>query len=258
MGGPAPHHADKILAEGVLLGLFMVAACIGATVLEGPDAGLHEAVADPFLRRCLMGLAMGFVAVALIESPMGRRSGAHMNPAVTLTLCRLGRIDRGLAACYVLSQCLGAIAGVGLSRLVLGAGLAAPGVDWVVTVPGQGGVLGAFVGEVLISAILFGAVLAGAGTRFERHLSKVAGALLFLFIAFEAPFSGMSLNPARSLGSAVWSGNWTAFWVYVVAPIGAMVVVGQFSGGRRGRASTGGEARRPEARSGATLRTGGG
>jgi aquaporin Z len=81
--------------EAALLGLFMIAACGFTVLLEHPASPVRHTLPDPVIRRMLMGLAMGSTAVTLIYSPWGKRSGAHMNPAVTLTFARLGKVAPG-------------------------------------------------------------------------------------------------------------------------------------------------------------------
>src|SRR5262245_62254999 len=83
------HHWHEYAMEGALLGLFMVAACGFATVLEHPASPVHQALPVGHVRRVIMGLAMGLTAIGLIYSPWGQQSGAHMNPALTLTYLRL-------------------------------------------------------------------------------------------------------------------------------------------------------------------------
>jgi aquaporin Z len=88
-------HLLEYLIEGALLGTFMIVACGVTIALEHPDAAAHRAIADPTTRRLLIGVAMGLTAMALIYSPWGRRSGAHMNPSLTLTFLRLGKVAAG-------------------------------------------------------------------------------------------------------------------------------------------------------------------
>src|SRR5512134_2818537 len=107
-------HWPEYLIEGWALGMFMISAAVFATLFDYPGSPLHRAIADPDLRRVLTGIAMGLTAIALIYSPWGRRSGAHMNPAVTLSFLRLGRIRAGVAAAYVTAQFAGGALGVAL------------------------------------------------------------------------------------------------------------------------------------------------
>lgn len=211
-------HWPEYLMEAFGLGAFMVSACTFAALLEHPSSPVRAALEDGFSRRALMGLAMGLTAVALIYSPWGRRSGAHINPAVTLTFLRLGRLERGDAACYVVAQSIGAVLGVLLCGAV-GLPLSHPDINYVVTRPGAAGLLPAAVGEAGISFLLMFVVLSAAERpRLERWTGAIAGACVALFITFEAPLSGMSMNPARTLGSALPSGQWQAWWIYAFAP----------------------------------------
>src|SRR5262245_4447532 len=85
-------HWPEYLMEGSVLGLFMISTCIFGTLLEYPNSRIHLWIPNREMRRVLMGLAMGTTAVALIYSPFGKRSGAHINPSMTLTFLRLGKI----------------------------------------------------------------------------------------------------------------------------------------------------------------------
>ena len=114
------------LAEALGLGLFMVSAGIVATALDSPLSPVHAWIADGDLRRVIGGLAMGLTAVGLIYSPWGKRSGAHMNPAVTLAFLSLGKIRPRHAFGYVVAQFAGGLVGVLLVAGLLGDAFAAP------------------------------------------------------------------------------------------------------------------------------------
>jgi len=212
-------HLPEYAIEGALLGLFMLSACTFAVVLEHPDSPVHRALGDPLLRRALMGLAMGGTAIAIIYSPWGGRSGAHINPATTLTFWRLGRIRGRDVAGYVGGQLLGGVVGVAIASMLLGARVADPSVHFVVTRPGRWGTAPAFLAEILISALLMAVVVSLTGSRWARYTGLVVGALVATYITFEAPLSGMSMNPARSFASAWGAGDWRMFWVYLAAPL---------------------------------------
>lgn len=205
--------------EGALLGLFMVAACSFAAVLEHPASPLRRAMPDATLRRVVMGLAMGATAVTLVRSPWGQRSGAHMNPSLTLAYLRLGTVARGDALGYVASQFAGGVVGVLLVRLVLGSLAAHPSVQFAATAPGPAGIAAAFGAELLISALLMAVVLVVSNTRRWAHCTPwCCGALVAAYIVVEAPLSGMSINPARSLASALGAWHGPALWIYFTAP----------------------------------------
>ncbi len=221
-------HWPEYLIEGALLGGFMVSACMFGTLFEHPDSPFRQAVADPTLRRVPMGLAMGLTAIALIYSPPGMRSGAHLNPAVTVAFYRLRKVAHWDAAWYVVAQTVGAIVGVGLALAALGASLAHPAVLYVATVPGERGPLAAFVAEAAIACGLMLVVLVVSNTpRIARYTGLCAGALVATYIVLEAPVSGMSMNPARTLASALPSGTWSVLWLYVAAPLLGMLAAAE-------------------------------
>jgi len=205
--------------EGFGLALFMLAACSVGVVLEHPSSAVHQMIQDPTLRRVLFGAAMGATAILNIYSPWGKRSGAHLNPATTLTFWRLGKVDKWDAVFYSLSQFAGGIAGVVTAQLLFGNLIAHPGVNYVATLPGPSGEAVAFGAELVIAFILISVVLRVSNTAsLARYTGLFAGALVMAYISVEAPISGMSMNPARTLGSALPGSIWTALWIYFTAP----------------------------------------
>lgn len=219
------HHWPEYLMEAALLGGFMVSACTFGALLEHPGSPLRRRMAGALPRRALMGLAMGLTAVALIYSPFGQQSGAHMNPATTLTFFLRGKVEPWDAVFYVIAQFVGGVAGVAFARLLLRGALRHERVNYVATIPGRSGAGAAWIAELMIA---FGMMLMVLYTANDVHLAPwtglFAGALLALYITLEAPLSGMSLNPARTFGSAVASRRWTAFWVYLTAPVLGMLL----------------------------------
>lgn len=203
------------LIEAWALGSFMLAACVAVVMVDGL---LPQSPA--LLQRLLVGVAMGLTAFALIGSPWGQRSGAHMNPAVTLTYLLLGRITAGDACGYIGAQFVGGALGVWCAWLLCGAALAAPDVDFVATRPGAGGPLAALCAEITISGLMMFTVLELSSDERRAHWTPYAAAtLIALFITCEAPLSGMSMNPARSFASATAAGHWSTLWIYFVGPL---------------------------------------
>ena len=231
-------HWPEYAIEAALLGLFMISACGFTVLLEHPRSPAHLAVPDPTLRRALMGLAMGGTAVALIYSPWGMRSGAHFNPATTLAFLRLGRVPRRDAIAYVGAQFVGGALGVLVADLTLGQLIADPATRFAATLPGRAGVPAAFAGEVAITFVLMSVILRVSNHPMRAHLTGLcAGALVALYITVEAPLSGMSMNPARTLASALFARDWTALWLYFTAPPLGMLLAAELYVRRRGRAA---------------------
>jgi aquaporin Z len=231
-------HWPEYLIEAAGLGLFMLAACAFGTLLGHPASPVVQAIPAPLARRALMGGAMGLTAVTLIYSPWGRRSGAHFNPATTLTFWRLGKVATADAALYVVAQTVGGIAGVMVAAVLVGSPLAAPDVRYVATLPGQVGPLGAFAAEIAITFVLMSVVLGASNTAGLARLTGLfAGSLVATYITLEAPLSGMSMNPARSLASAVPAGTWPTLWIYFTAPPIGMLLAAELYVRRRGLAS---------------------
>ena len=231
-------HWPEYVIEAWALGTFMISASLFAALLEYPGSPVHSLIPNGAARRALVGLAMGLTAVALIYSTWGRQSGAHMNPATTLTFLRLGKMKPWDAVFYIAAQFIGGLCGVFVSRLLLGAILAHPSVSYVTTVPGPAGAGVAFLAE---TGIAFGMMLmvlvATNAPKLAPFTGLFAGALIFLFITLEAPLSGMSLNPARTAASALPSGIWTGGWIYFTAPVLGMLLAAHcylgFRGGSR-------------------------
>ena len=217
-------HWPLYIFEGAELALFMISACVFSVLLFDPSLAVQKELPDPVLRRLLMGISMGVTAVLIIHSSMGKRSGAHFNPAITLTYLRLGKISPPDAFFYVLSQFIGGVFGVGVSALFLGRALAGPTVMYAVTVPGKYGTGAAFAAEAFMAALLMGVVLVTSNRpSFASRTSYCVGFLITFYVLLFAPVSGFSINPARTTGSAVFAQLWTAIWVYFTAPMLGML-----------------------------------
>ncbi len=212
-------HWPEYIMEGAELGIFMVSACIFGLVFEHPGSPVRQVIAQPFPRRVLMGLAMGLTAIGIVYSPWGKQSGAHLNPSLTATFLRLGKIKAWDGLFYVVAQFAGGMAGVWFATRVLGSAVAHPSVRYVTTLPGSAGPAIAFVAEFVISFILMFVVLTVSNLEgLGQFTGLVAGALVATYITFEAPLSGMSMNPARTFGSAFAAHLWDGLWIYFTAP----------------------------------------
>lgn len=221
-------HWPEYLMEATELALFMISACAFTVLLYHPSSSLAHSFPNELLRRAAMGIAMGVTAIAIIFSPFGKRSGAHFNPAVTLTFLRLGKVHPRDAAFYIAAQFIGGITGVIVSMWLLGPVIADPQVNYATTLPGPQGPLMAFVAELLISFVLMSVVLQVSNCKtLSRWTGIFAGALVATYITFESPISGMSMNPARTFGSAFGAGVWMSLWIYFIAPTVGMLLAAE-------------------------------
>jgi aquaporin Z len=228
-------HWPEYMIEGLCLGVFMIAACTFAVLLENPVSPMRASLPNAGVRRFIGGTAMGLTAVLLIYSPLGQRSGAHMNPATTLTFFRLGKVTGWDTAFYVLSQFVGGVLGTLVAFLALGQTLAQRNVNFAITRPGMRGVAVAFLAELAITFLLMTVILSVSNSqRFARYTGVAAGTMVMLFITFEAPLSGMSMNPARSFASDFVGMQWQSIWIYFAGPLLGMLTAAEVFVRKRG------------------------
>ena len=215
------------VAEAVGLAFFVGCAGLLTMLVEHPASPVHRALPDSeVLRRSVVGVGLGLVLVVIVYSSWGKRSGAHINPAVTLAFWQLGKIRPADAIWYVLAQLTGALGAAQLLKGIFGDLYAHPAVKYTVTQPARPTLpseLGAFAAEFVISLIMMLVALAALhSARLKKWTGWLLGALLAVYVVVETPFSGMSLNPARTLGTAVAAGRYEGLWVYWLAPPLAM------------------------------------
>ncbi|MBX3390864.1 MAG: aquaporin [Phycisphaeraceae bacterium] len=223
-------HWKAYCIEASLLGAFMFTACAAVVLFHHPGSPVTGAINSDFRKRLAIGVLMGLTAIALIYSPLGQLSGAHMNPGTTLTFFLLGKVEPSDAACYICFQALGGIIGVAAARLLFSHHVAHEHVRYASTLPGKHGLAVAFAAEFIISCMLMTVVLWTSNfTRTAAYTGIFAGILVASFIAIEAPLSGMSMNPARTLASAVWSREYRGLWLYFTAPpLGMLLAAGVY------------------------------
>lgn len=158
---------------------------------------------------------------------------ARSNPALTLAFYRLGKMRLPDAVFYVVAQFSGAIGGVCIARYLLPVGR--PAIRYAVTAPGNRGSAVAFVGELTISFVLMATILVSSNREsLTRYTPYLVGLLYAIFITLEAPLSGMSMNPARSFGTALHVSYWHAIWLYFTAPILVLIAAEVFLRARGG------------------------
>jgi len=213
-------HSRKYFDEALGLGIFMFSAGFFDALVYYPGLPISEHISSGLLKRFLVGLSMGFTALYIFTSRFGKQSGAYINPAVTVVRYRLGQINRTDSVFYILFQFLGGSIGLWLVVLFFPRWMKDPAINYIVTAPGNAGVAVAFVLEFFISMILILVVLLmGDRKNIEKYTPFVVGLLITLYISFEAPYSGMSMNPARTFASAIVANQWNSFWLYCIAPM---------------------------------------
>jgi aquaporin Z len=195
----------RCLGEGIGTFVLVFAGC-GAIVVNDAYGGLLGHVG--------VSLVFGLVVMAMIYS-IGNVSGAHINPAVTLGFLFAGRLERRIVLPYAGSQLLGAILAAGVLRLLF------PAHETLGATLPSGGLLQAFAMETILSFLLMFVILNVSTGAMEKGI--MAGVAVGGTIAFEAliggPVTGASMNPARSLGPALVSGQLESLWLYLTAPV---------------------------------------
>jgi aquaporin Z len=212
-------HWREYLMEAAELGLLMFCICLFGTVLYSSASPVSRLELSFTEKATLMGLGVAATTFLIIRSPFGRRSGAHFNPAITITYFFLGRVHRWDAINYLASHFCGAVAGVFVAHLVLGERLSEVPVSYMITIPGPHVDLIAFVLEFVLSAVLFGVVLFATNRwPLARFSPLIVSVVIVFYYAFCPALSGFSVNPARSFSSAMFAQIWWGIWIYFAGP----------------------------------------
>lgn len=222
---PRQLFLSELIGTGLLLlsGLSLVIAVNGA----GSPVPLW--VPNEAVRRSLTGFVFGTFGALISVSPVGKVSGAHINPAVTCGFLLAGKLEPRAALGYMIAQLTGAALGC-LPLLLWGA--MGRSVDFGATLPGAGYATSTVVaGEVITTFCLVGALCVFLGIRGLRRFTPVMIPFLYaIMVPLEASISGTSTNPARSFGPALVSGRWEGWWIYWVGPMtGTLVAIFVFS-----------------------------
>jgi aquaporin Z len=207
----------------------LVAVGLSVVILNfGDGSPVPELVPNPGLRRLMTGFFFGMTGGLIALSPLGKESGAHINPVVTLGFWLMGKMRGSHALGYMVAQLLGGILG---ALPLIAWGQMGEGINYGATLPGPGyGVGSAAVGEIATTFCLIAGLFFFVRHGSLRRFTPLLFPLLYAVMVFlEAPVSGTSTNPARSLGPAVISGAWNAWWVYWAGPaLGTLLAVGAF------------------------------
>jgi aquaporin Z len=217
------------LQEALGLGIFMVSACFFGAMLFSPQSPWQGFVGNSNAANIMMGLMMGCTALFIFYSPFTSPSGSQINPAVTITFLRLGRMCRYDAMFFIIFQFIGGTASTIVMQMLMGNILTGAPVNSVATVPGKYGTAAACATEFIIAFITITMVLFTSSHRkLKQHTRIFAGILVCVWVITTGPISGFGMNPARSFASAFPSGIWTSFWIYFFVPFAGMLSAAEF------------------------------
>lgn len=217
---PWQTYLSELIGTALLVGVG-----VSFVILDfGAGSPVVAALPDAGLRRLITGFLFGATGATIAISHVGKISGAHINPVVTLAFYLKGKISRCDTIGYILAQFVGAVLG---SIPLLLWGRQGSSINFGITEPGNGiTIWAALGGEIITTICLIVGLLIFLGHKRLRHFTPLLFPFLYaIMVYFEAPISGTSTNPARSLGPAVISGVWSGWWIYFVGPL-----IGMFLG----------------------------
>lgn len=217
------------LQEALGLGIFMISACYFSVLLWADQGAWHNTLPNDFTRFLIMGPLMGVTALFIFYSPFTSPSGSHINPAVTITFFRLGKMCQWDALFYVLFQFAGGVTGVYIMRQLLGHSLTGAPVRSAITIPAEGDVTKSLFMESAIAFITMTMVLfTSHHSTLKKYTRPFSGILVSIWVIIAGPVSGFGMNPARSFASSLIANDWTATWLYLLVPVAAMLLAAEF------------------------------
>jgi aquaporin Z len=217
-------HRELWLLELVGTAILVFGGLSAVCFVLARGSPLHDAVPSHSLRLLLTGVLFSACNSLIAISPIGRLSGSHLNPAVTLAFHALGRMSRRDVIGYVAAQVVGALGGAAALRVAWGP--VADSVDGGATVPGVA-LPTAFALEAVMTAVLIGVILfCVSRVELTRWTPLAIWPVIALLVLVGAPYTGTSLNPARSLGpSLVFAEGVGVLWLYLLAPVAGGLAV---------------------------------
>jgi aquaporin Z len=192
-------------------------------VMFGDGSPMPRLVPNEQLRMTLTAFLFGTVGSAIALSWVGKESGAHINPAVTMGFWLMRKLDLRAAIGYIVAQLLGAWVG---ALPLLAWGSMGRSVVFGATIPGQGySTAVVLIGEIVTTFGLVATLCVFLGFRDLRRFTPFVIPFLYaVMVPLEAPISGTSTNPARTFGPALISGRWDGWWIYWLGPMLGMLI----------------------------------
>lgn len=212
------YRAKFFISEFFGTALLLMVGLSIVIFMFGSGSPMAQLIPEIKIRQVITGFLFGSVGASIALSPIGKISGAHINPAVSMVFWLFKKIEGRLTITYILAQLTGAIFGC-LPLLIWGR--MGRSIDFGVTIPGEGySMQTALLGEVITTFTMVSLLVIFIGFRKIRQFTPYMFPILYaIMVPLEADISGISTNPARSLGPAVISGQWDGFWIYLVGPL---------------------------------------
>jgi aquaporin Z len=217
-------HIEEYASEFVGTAFHILALVAVVGIMFGPLSPIVHAIPSQGLRLFLAGLMIGGSGALVAISPLGRLSGGHINPAISLGFWMQGRMHSRDLIGYVVSQMAGGALGVAAAALLI-PGLA-KSVSYAVLIPSKGlGDWATFGLEVAATFILATVVFSFvASKRFMRYTPAAVPVTAGFLVWWDGALSGAGLNPARWFGPAVSMSEWHLGWAYVLGPVTGSVL----------------------------------
>jgi aquaporin Z len=213
--------ASEFIGTALLIGVG-----VSFVILDfGKGSPIPNLIPDSGLRRAITGFLFGSTGALIAVSWIGKESGAHINPVVTLASWIRGKMNHVHAIGYILCQLIGGIAGALPLLFWEGTGSS---ISYGGTFPGQNfSAFTAMLGECITTfALVFLLFVFIGHNKLKQYTPLLFPVLYAIMVFLEAPVSGTSTNPARSIGPSVISGDWSGWWVYWIGPAaGALIGV---------------------------------
>ncbi|RLU15543.1 hypothetical protein DMN91_012537 [Ooceraea biroi] len=212
--------------------LMILAEVFGTAILI--FVGCMACVGSMGMAPTLMHISLAFgIAVMIAIQCVGHISGAHINPSITVAAVILGNKSLPLAGLYIIAQCLGSLTGYGVLKaitpqyLLHGGNLTAADSFCMTDINQNLTPIHGIAAEMLATGILVFFACGIWDSRNKHDTDSVAikfGLCVTVLCLAFVPYTGCSLNPARTFGPAVWNGYWTHHWIYWIGPIAGAII----------------------------------
>jgi aquaporin Z len=220
---PLPFPWRLFLAEFIGTAALVLVGLSLVILMFGTGSPMARLIPSDGVRQMITGFLFGGTGALIALSNVGKESGAHINPAVTLAFRLMGKLDLRTTLGYIAAQLSGAVVG---SLPLLVWGTMGKSVSYGATLPGPGATVStALLGEMITTFTMVTLLALFLAFRKIRPFTPAIFPFLYaIMVPLEAPISGTSTNPARSLGPAVVSGQWAGWWIYWLGPLAGMLL----------------------------------